>query len=167
MERGKITDMQRVNALLQDERFQVGLFQITELETHRIFCRHGLQHLLDVARIAWIMVLEQQLPLKKDIVYGMALLHDLGRYRQYAEQMPHHQASAELAEKILPDAGYTTEECAQIVDAIRQHGTASQQQGKLAQILYYADKQSRNCFQCAAQAECKWTLEQRNKTILY
>lgn len=163
----KVVDLQRIDAILQNAHFQSGLCQIETLEVNRIFCRHGLSHLLDVARIAWIMVLEQQISLEKDIVYGAALLHDLGRYRQYTEQMPHHQASAELAAMILPEAGYTVEETKQIVDAIRQHGSTPQQQGQLAQILYDADKRSRNCFQCKAQAECKWTLEQRNKTIVY
>ena len=160
-------NMSQIDAILQNDKFQYGLFRITELEKDRIFCCHGLSHLLDVARIAWIMVLEQQIPVQKHIVYGAALLHDLGRYRQYEEQVPHYQASAELAEDILPCAGYTTDETKQIVDAIRQHGTEPNEQGALARILYDADKLSRNCFQCSAQAECKWKKEKRNKTILY
>ena len=158
--------MERIECILQDERFQYGLQRVQQLEQQRIFCCHGLDHLLDVARIAWIMVLEQQQPLKKDVVYGAALLHDLGRYRQYEEGVAHHQASAELAAVILPDAGYSAEETAQIVQAIGQHGTQPQQD-LLAQVLYQADKLSRNCFQCGAQAQCKWPLEKRNRTILY
>jgi len=161
------TDMKRIQTILQDARFQYGLNRIVFLEQDRIFCCHGLEHLLDVARIAWIMVLEQHLPLQKDIVYGAALLHDLGRYRQYEENIPHHQASAALAKEILPDAGYTEAETAQIADAIGQHGTEPQSRGQLARILYDADKLSRNCFQCQAQAECKWPLDKRNKTISY
>ena len=97
--------MKRVDAILQDGRFQAGLQWVEKLEVQRIFCCHRLEHLLDVARIAWILVLEQQLPLQKDVVYATALLHDLGRYRQYEEAIPHHRASAELAAAILPDAG--------------------------------------------------------------
>ena len=155
-------NMERIDAILQDSRFQYGLQRIVELEKERIFCCHRLEHLLDVARIAWIMVLEQNLPLKKEIVYGAALLHDLGRYRQYEEQIPHHQASAELAKEILPDAGYTVEEVDAIADAIGQHGDQT-----ASQVLYRADKLSRSCFQCAAQAECKWSEEKRNQTIRY
>ena len=120
-----------------------------------------------VKTLAWIMVLEQGLSLQKDIVYGAALLHDLGRYRQYEDGTPHHQASAALAETILPDAGYTADETAMIAAAIGQHGAAADAQGQLARILYDADKLSRNCFQCSAQAECKWLPEKRNTTILY
>ena len=159
--------MKRIDAILQDQRFRFGLQQIEELEAKRIFCCHRLEHLLDVARISWIVSLEQQLPLQKDVVYAAALLHDLGRYRQYTEHIPHHQASAELAAEILPDAGYTAEETAMVVDAIGQHGTKPQSQSILAQVLYQADKLSRNCFQCAAQAQCKWPAEKRNRTICY
>ena len=161
------SDMKRVEAILADARFLYGLERVTALEHDRVFCRHGLEHLLDVARIAWIMVLEQNLSLQKEIVYGAALLHDLGRYRQYEEQIPHHQASVLLAAEILPRAGYTEAETALITDAIGQHGTEPKEQGQLARILYDADKLSRNCFQCTAQAECKWQQEKRNKTILY
>ena len=160
-------DMKRIDAILADEQFRYGLERINELEQDRIFCCHGLEHLLDVARIAWIMVLEQNIPLEKDLVYGAALLHDLGRYRQYEENIPHHQASAMLAAELLPKAGYTEAEIAQIVDVIGQHGTEPQSQGQLARILYDADKLSRNCFRCGAQAECKWPLEKRNRTIIY
>ncbi len=160
-------NMRQIDVILQDRRFQYGLQRINELEQGRIFCCHRMDHLLDVARIAWIMVLEQNLPLKKEIVYGAALLHDLGRYRQYEEQIPHHQASAELALEILPDAGYTEEETAMIVEAIGQHGEKSASRNPLARVLYQADKLSRCCFQCAAQEACKWDAEKRNKTIIY
>jgi len=159
------TNIQRIDAILADERFCHGLARITQLEADRIFCCHGLPHLLDVARIAWIMTLEDELMIPKDIVYGAALLHDLGRYRQYEEGIPHYQASAELAEVILPDAGYNIDEINWIVDAIRQHSAEAHARGQLARILYDADKLSRNCFLCNAQAECKWPIEKRNKTI--
>lgn len=159
--------MKRIEAILRDVRFQKSLLRIERLEQQRIFCRHGLEHLLDVARIAWILTMEEQLPLDKEIVYGAALLHDIGRDRQYEEQIPHHQASAGLAAEILPDAGYNAVETTLIVDAIAQHGAPCCEQGSLAQVLYQADKLSRNCFRCTVQDQCKWPEEKRNRTILW
>lgn len=160
--------MKRIEAILKNRRFQYGLQRIEQLEIKRIFCRHGLDHLLAVARIAWIIVLEQQLPLQKEIVYGAALLHDIGRYCQYEEDIPHHKASAELAAEILPEAGYNREEVQQICHAIWWHGQDTKQCGsKLAQVLYFADKRSRNCFQCNARAHCKWDTEKQNETVQY
>ena len=148
--------MKRIEAILQDVRFQKSLLRIEQLEQRRIFCRHGLEHLLDVARIAWILTMEGQLPLDKEIVY-----------RQYEEQIPHHQASAGLAAEILPEAGYNLAETTLIIDAIAQHGKPNSEQSSLAQVLYQADKLSRNCFRCTVQDQCKWPEEKRNRTILW
>ena len=158
--------MERIDAILQDYRFIDGLARIQKLEANRIFCRHGLDHLLDVARIAWIIALEQEIHLQKEIIYAAALLHDLGRYRQYEDGTPHNVSGAELALEILPDAGFSPEETGWIADAIRLHGNSSQGNA-LTELLYRADKLSRNCFQCAAQAQCKWEPEKRNTTIRY
>lgn len=160
--------MERVDLILEDQRFQYGLKRIELLEQQRTFCRHNLEHLLDVARIAWIMVLEQNLPLQKDIVYGAALLHDIGRYHQYESQIPHHEASARLALEILPAAGYTMAEVSNIVTAIRHHSTCAPEDTQLlTKVLYQADKLSRNCFRCAARDSCNWEDGKKNKTILY
>lgn len=158
--------MERIDAILQDERFISGLKRIQELEAERIFCCHGLDHLLDVARIAWIIAMEQKLTIRKETIYAAALLHDLGRFRQYEEGIPHHLASAELAREILPDVGFGAEETEQIEEAIRLHGNSSQG-NELTELLYRADKLSRNCFQCSVQEQCKWEPEKRNQTIRY
>ena len=36
----KQTNMSRVEAILQDERFRYGVQRINELEQQRVFCRH-------------------------------------------------------------------------------------------------------------------------------
>lgn len=158
-------EMPRLDGILRDARFRDNLARIEKLEEQRVFCRHGLEHLLAVARIAWILTLEERLPFSKEILYSAALLHDLGRFRQYETQEPHHEAGAALAEEILRDAGYDAAEVAEIAAAIRQHGDEAQCRSELARLLYRADKLSRNCFCCAAQADCKWSGERRNKTI--
>ena len=71
-------------------------------ERGREFCRHGWDHLLDVARIAYILVLEQQLDIPKDVVYGMAFIHDIGRAAQYRDGTDHALAGKRLAQQIQP-----------------------------------------------------------------
>ena len=62
------------------------LLYITEKE--RIFCRHGMEHLLDVARIAYITNLEEGLGIEKDVIYAAGLLHDVIEDTDYTyEQM--------------------------------------------------------------------------------
>ena len=39
-----------------------------EKEKSRIFCKHDLQHSLDVARIAYILNLEADLKIEKEII---------------------------------------------------------------------------------------------------
>ena len=98
--------MERVNKILRHPVFAEHLARLENLEQARIFCRHGLPHLLDVARMMWISALEQQLPVTRDAAYAAALLHDIGRVEQIEEGIPHHQASASLAARILPEAGF-------------------------------------------------------------
>ena len=160
--------MERVEQLLKNEQFLKILREIDKLEADRIFCKHGLPHLLDVARIGWIIILEEKIPIAKDLYYAAALLHDLGRCEQYLNGTPHAQVSAELAGNFLPEAGYLPDETEEIVRAIRLHGRESDRtHDTLSWVLYRADKLSRNCFQCGAQKECNWKDEKRNKTIKY
>ncbi len=92
--------------------------RLQELEETRVFCRHQMNHLLDVARIAYILNLEMKLGISRDLIYAAALLHDIGKGRQYEEGIPHETASADLAEQILADMpaklAFTSEEQQQI-----------------------------------------------------
>ena len=63
--------------------FQEYYDKLKEAERGRKFCRHQMEHLLDVARIAYILNLEQKLGIRKEVIYAAALLHDIGKYRQY------------------------------------------------------------------------------------
>ena len=131
------------------------------------FCLHGIEHSLDVARIGYIKNLEQGLSFRQDVIYAMALLHDIGRCEEYASGKSHHEAGAELARPILLACGYTEHECAEICDAIGRHKAPSEQARSLATLLYDADKQSRNCFDCPVQEQCYWSEEKKNHTIRY
>ena len=113
------------------------------------------------------MSLEQGLHFRQDVIYAMALLHDIGRCEEYASGKSHHEAGAKLARPILLACGYTEEECAEICDAIGRHKAPSEQARSLATLLYDADKQSRNCFDCSVQEQCYWSEEKKNHTIRY
>ena len=156
--------MDRVNEILGHPVFSEHLTRLETLEQTRYFCRHSLPHLLDVARMMWIAALERQLPLSREVVYATALLHDLGRVEQIEEGIPHHQASVQLAARILPDAGFGEVEIAQIQAAIASHRSDGGEE-ILGQLLYWADKKSRACRMCPAKDECNWPDEKKNWKI--
>lgn len=157
--------MENVNAILGHPVFSEHLARLAALEKTRSFCRHGLPHLLDVARMMWIAALEQQLPLKREVVYAAALLHDLGRVEQLEAGIPHHEASASLAAQILPEAGFSAEEVRQIQSAIACHRSDSGDT-PLGRLLYWADKKSRACWMCSAKDACNWPDEKKNWEII-
>ena len=160
--------MNRVNAVWKHPLYQEAYEKIQELENGRRFCGHSAEHFLSVARLAWIRNLEDQAGLDREAVYAAALLHDIGRHRQYLEGIPHHEASAELAARILPDCGFRAEETEQILEAIRGHRSPEVKTEKsLRGYIYQADKLSRNCLACAAEPECDWPEEKKNREITY
>lgn len=159
--------MNRVNAILRHPLFAARLDRLETLEADRSFCRHGLDHLLDVARLMWIAVLEEGLPLDREVVYAAALLHDLGRADQLERGIPHEEAGAALAAALLPEAGFTAAETHAIVSAIGCHrrGTQAGDAASLGGLLYRADKACRCCWRCPAQASCNWPAEIKNTGI--
>ena len=156
--------MERINKIYNSEIYRRELVYITNDEKNRIYCRHNLEHFLDVARIAYIMNLEQNLGYDKEVIYAIGLLHDIGRHKEYENGANHHIASANLAEIILKDAGFNTEEISMIYDAIISHRNKTSK-NKLNEIIYAADKISRKCYSCIALDTCKWSNNKKNKEI--
>jgi len=170
--------LDRVDAILQHPIFAEKLNRTIDLERDRVFCGHGMDHLLDVARITYILYLEsnhaslsaiseqaekrgfRNSNLAKEQVYAAAFLHDIGRARQYEDGTPHEIESAALATPILVDCGFDASECALIIDAILSHrAEGAVPETWLATLLQRADKLSRHCTDCAASNECKWELK--------
>lgn len=156
--------MGRYRGILKHPVFLEYLEEIVELEKNRIYCGHSLEHLLAVARIAYITVLEQKLDYDKDIVYAAGLLHDIGRTTQYKSGVPHEIAAIEPATQILEFCGYTTQEIKDITEAIGKHRV--KHGDSLSAILYKADKQSRNCYVCKAADTCNWPDGKRNNGVI-
>ena len=156
--------MSRIDRITQNPQYVDTLKRLQVLETDRIFCRHDISHFMSVARLMWIEVLEQQLPVDREVVYAAALLHDIGRVAQMEHGIPHEQASAEFAQQILPDVGFNEEELREVTAAILSHREDCSVSG-LGKILYQADKRSRDCWCCGASDLCNWPDEKKNKGI--
>ena len=162
-----VGDMERVNKILNHDLFLENLKKNETAEASRCFCRHGMAHFLDVARIGMLLNLEEEDRIEKEWIYAAALLHDIGKHIQYEEGTPHEVASARIAPLILRDCGFDEKETSVIVSAILSHrDEAVKGQGNLNDILYRADKHSRACFACQAEKECNWKEEKKNWEIV-
>ncbi len=161
--------MGRVEAVWMHPAYQTAYRQLVELERDRLFCRHGLEHLIDTARIMWIRNLELGLGLDREVVYATALLHDIGKGVQHATGIPHEQCGARLAGDILAtlpaESVFTADERAAMLTAIRGHRHLREGAEPLERLLYQADKASRPCFACRARAVCSWSDEKKNLSI--
>ena len=152
--------MPLVAALLKHEGFARAMDALEKKEETRLFCRHGLDHALDVARIMTILSLET--------IYLAALLHDIGRS---ANDAHHDEASVALARNFLHAIGAGEAQSADILEAISNHRdkskTMTAASASLAELLAMADTLSRPCYRCKAAAECYWSDTRRNHTITY
>lgn len=152
------------NRILADALYSEKMSELAELERDRIFCRHGIEHSLDVARIALIMCMEKGISAEPDMIYSAALLHDIGRCEEYISGASHDIAGLETAGKILDRTGCCEDMKDGILELIASHRNA-ESGNILGKIFYAADKKSRLCFNCFAQDKCKWQTEKRNNNI--
>lgn len=156
--------MDRISKILNHQLYKNAVSRLSEFEKDRIFCNHTMEHFIDVARIMYIMNLEENSNLNKELIYATALTHDLGRVKQYEDGIPHHIAGHDLITNILSDCDFTESEIKQMLSAIEHHRDG-ESENKLSVYLYKADKKSRNCFSCKASEECNWSEEKKNKGI--
>ena len=164
-----MNEMKRVNAILAHPLYRECYTRLEELEKDRIFCRHQMTHLLDVARIAYISNMEQGLGIEKEVIYAAALLHDIGKYVQYEDGTPHEQSGEKIASEILGSLSekdaFSDEENRMILTAIRGHRRLREDADVLEKLLYTSDKASRMCFACPAEGECDWSTEKKNMEL--
>ena len=159
----------RYENILKNTTFVDLINKIEKSEENRFFCHHGMEHIISVARIAYIISLENNYNISKDIIYAAALLHDIGRYEEYESGISHNMAGAEIACKILAQCGYNSNEISEITAAIRTHRYDESDDliSLLEKIICKADKLSRNCFTCNAYNECNWDKQKKNETLFY
>lgn len=158
--------MQRINSILNDSEFLIYLNKNREAEADRIYCRHDITHFLDVSRIAFILSLEEKLNIDKELLYAVGLLHDIGRWMEYENGADHAIASKELAAGILQKYEFSETEREEILTAIGEHRNKGDTT-LLRDILYRADKLSRNCVLCNARTTCKKFQNGEDAFLLY
>lgn len=155
--------MDKLNQLLNHPIYKKQMAAIEAYEAARIFCGHDFQHFLDVSRIGYILVLEKGLEVSKEVVYGYGFLHDIGRAVEYSGGAPHDQASVHIAEVVLKESDYTTEEVEQIIKAIKSHRNMDiKDKESFEGLMVKADKASRACWQCPAESQCNWNSQKKN-----
>ncbi|MBD5545145.1 MAG: HD domain-containing protein [Lachnospiraceae bacterium] len=160
--------MERIQKLIRHPLYLEYTKSIREWEKDRPFCKHDYVHFLNVARLAMIIKLKEQIDLSEELIYGAALLHDIGRHVQYETGKDHAIVSSELAPKILKESGYNQEETDLIVEAVRNHRNEKVKEEKnLKGILYRADKLSRECYFCEAEPLCHWKNKKKNKELVF
>lgn len=157
--------MNNIDVIMSNKLYKEALKKLSEYERYREFCNHTIEHFIDVSRIAYIMVLEEKLSVSKEVIYAIGLLHDIGRVRQYEEGIHHDIASVEMSREILKETSFTEQEINIILNGIANHRKESD--NKLEEIIYKADKLSRQCFNCKAEKECYWSSEKKNFKITY
>lgn len=148
--------MARLNQLLDHEDYVSYQETIDQLEKNRHFCKHGFEHGLNVARIAYAYILEQgEIVLSKEVVYAAAFLHDIGRWVEYKTGEDHAEASARLALPLLEACKFNREEIDVILKGIREHRQHSVKTlTLLGTALASADDWARDCRHCEAQNQC-------------
>ncbi|HWJ04125.1 MAG TPA: HD domain-containing protein, partial [Verrucomicrobiae bacterium] len=115
---------------------------------------HDHQHAVYVARLGYLIALEQklELPELKELIYAAGLLHDIGRWKEYQTGEDHAWVSAEFAEPILARAGFSPWEIDIVCAGIREHREPGGSQ--IGKILALADDLSRNCRGCTVKESC-------------
>ena len=160
--------MDRIDKIIQNEKFRKLLADIAELEKDRIFCHHDMDHFLDVARIASLMAEDEKIDADREIIYAASILHDIGRGEQYRNGTPHEAASALIAPEILKQCDFSEDEISVITEAIQEHGNEDVSGDRdLNGLIYRADKASRKCYMCKAADKCHKAPQKRVMNIRY
>ncbi|MGL5646770.1 MAG: HD domain-containing protein [Clostridium sp.] len=158
--------MKKVNEIFENEKYRKYLKELEILEKDRVFCKHDLEHFLNFSRIAYIRVLEEKINVSKEVIYGVGLLHDIGRVLEYKEGIDHNIGSIMLSKEILEETTYTEEEKNLIYKCIDSHRKENDDD-LLFKIIYESDKLSRECYKCMAEKECYWKKEKKNMNLKY
>lgn len=160
--------MARVNQIIENADYVSYMAKIEDLEMERRYCKHGFDHGLNVARIAYAYILERgELILSKEGIYAAALLHDIGRWVEYQTGEDHAEVSARLALPLLEMCNFNSESIQIIITGIREHRRhCDGNLTPLGKALAIADNWSRDCRYCTMQQQCH-KFKPEMKRIMY
>ncbi len=159
--------METVQKILNHPQFKKYMELNSQAEKDRKFCRHDIQHVMDVARVAYIISLENKYDLSKEIIYITALLHDIAKWKQYSQKVDHAAEGAVLAREILDDLNMDKGDTEMILDAIAKHRKKEGHSTPLSKVLYEGDKSCRQCISCIMVEECNWFANGRIPELYY
>lgn len=151
--------MDKVERILNHPQFKKYMSLNSQAEKDRSFCHHDLQHAIDVARVAYIINLENGYEISKEVIYITALLHDIAKWKQYSDKSDHAAEGAVLAREILNDLDLDKNHEEMILDAISRHRKKEGHSTPLSTVLFAGDKACRQCVGCSMIEECNWYLD--------
>ena len=128
--------MKNTNKIIKSKIYNDYLNELEYLERDRFFCRHNYEHFISVARICYILKLEEDVDVDKDMIYSTALLHDLGRVIEIKEGINHAKASVDIAREILEITDFSSEEKNRILNCIAYHRTKDLAEDEFFNIFY-------------------------------
>lgn len=156
--------MERCNRIITSSEYRLYLQKNAEEESDRVFCGHHFEHLVAVARLTYLLLIEAGQPfISREMAYAAGLLHDLGRWKEYQAGQDHAAVSSELAGPILEKSGFPLSERLLVQKAIAQHRLRDSHglhRSPLSRALGKADRLSRLCFKCDVRESC-YNLEQQ------
>lgn len=160
--------MKRINNLINHPVYIECLEKVVIAERDRKFCKHDMNHFLDVARLATILNFQEKIGLEVELIYAAAMVHDIGKYVEYECGTSHEIASSHIARNLLKDCSFDVIEMEQILKAVENHRNKDvSEERNLSGIIYRGDKMSRCCFACKEMENCNWELEKKNLNIIY
>jgi len=159
--------MKRIELLMKDPQYFDYLARNTAIEDKNVYCRHDLQHMIDVARIIYILILEHNdldffiseagltsRLAAKEVIYAAGLLHDVAKWQEYETGTDHAALGARVARDILQKALFDGHEINVIAHAIYEHRNVTRDMSFLGEKVHRADNLSRFCFECTERNEC-------------
>jgi putative nucleotidyltransferase with HDIG domain len=159
--------MEMINKILKHSQYIKDMKLNAEAEKDRLFCKHDMQHSFDVARVAYIMSLERNFTIPKEILYAAALLHDIAKWKQYQYGTDHALEGAILAKEILVDIGVSDKDTEEITDAIKTHRRKDTIKPLLGTVLYESDKACRPCILCESIDGCNRFVDGKKPILKY